>query len=137
MLLKVAALSGRLPVRHSYLRKLLSRLLPTGALGVSVALAAFAAQAAPPDPQAGAAPASAIDVAAQLAAIRNAVSTATADAAGIAPGDPNIVKAWWGNWGGPGFGWRNGGWGNGGWRNWHNGWGNGGWHNWHNFWHNW
>jgi hypothetical protein len=65
------------------------------------------------------------------------VSSATADATGIAPGDPNIVKAWWGNWGGPAFGWRNGGWGNGGWHNWHNGWGNGGWHNWHNFWHNW
>jgi rSAM-associated Gly-rich repeat protein len=137
---EVAALSGRLAVRQGYLRKLLSRLLPTGALGVSVSLAAFAAQAAPTtDLLAGAVPQ---DVAAQLAGIRNAVSSATADAAGIAPGDPNIVKAWWGNWGGPGFGWRNGGWGNGGWgnggwRNWHNGWGNGGWHNWHNFWHNW
>ena len=34
----------------------------------------------------------------------------------------------WGNW------WRNGGWRNGGWGNWRNGWHNGGWHNW---WHNW
>ena len=115
-------------------------LLPLGALGVSGALAA--APGKPPAPTTdGPQPA----VAERLQAIRAAVSQVTAEQTGLPPGDPNIQKAWWGNWG-PGWGnfapgWRNGGWrnwhngwGNGGWRNWHNGWGNGGWHN---FWRNW
>ena len=115
--------------------RLLAALLPMGALGASVALAAPAVKPAEPSPAA--------DVATRLQDIRNAVSQVTADQAGIRAGDPNIVKAWWANWR-PGWGnggwhnwrngWGNGGWGNGGWHNWHNGWGNGGWHN---FWHNW
>lgn len=119
--------------------KSLAALLPLGALGISAALAATPADAATVDAQQPA-------VSARLAAIRSAVTQATADATGLQPGDPNIQKAWWGNWR-PGW-WGNfhPGWGNGGWHNWHNGWGNGGWHNWHNgwgnggwhnFWHNW
>jgi rSAM-associated Gly-rich repeat protein len=119
--------------------KVLATLLPLGALGVSSALAA-----APGKPMAsgtGADPGKP-DVAERLAVIRSAVSQVTAEQAGLQTGDPNIEKAWWGNWA-PRLwanwhpGWGNGGWhnwGNGGWHNWHNGWGNGGWHN---FWRNW
>jgi rSAM-associated Gly-rich repeat protein len=114
--------------------KTLASLLPLGALGVSVALAA-----APMKPviTAGSEDAAKPSVAGRLAAIRTAVSEITAEQAGLQPGDPNIQKAWWGNWR-PGF-WGNGGWGNwhNGWHNWRNAWGNGGWHNWHNFWRNW
>jgi rSAM-associated Gly-rich repeat protein len=116
--------------------KVLATLLPLGALGVSSALAA-----APGKPLVPAEPADAArpGVAERLSAIRSAVSQVTIDQTGLPAGDPNILKAWWGNWA-PHFwgnfhrGWGNGGWGNGGWHNWHNGWGNGGWHN---FWRNW
>jgi len=110
--------------------KALATLLPLGWLGISSALAA--APEKPIVPGATDA-ASAPDVAGRLAAIRSTVSQVTAEQTGLQRGDPNIQKAWWGNWG-PGV-WANWhpGWGNGGWHNW----GNGGWHNWHNFWHNW
>jgi rSAM-associated Gly-rich repeat protein len=126
--------------------KTLASLLPLGALGVSVALAATPAK---PIISSGNEDAATRDVAGRLQAIRTAVSEVTAEQAGLQPGDPNIQKAWWGNWR-PGWGnggwrnwhngwgnggWGNGGWGNGGWRN--GGWGNGGWHNWHNGWGNW
>lgn len=114
----------------SRIARLLAALLPMGALGASVALAAPAVR--PADPAAS--PAADQDVAARLQSIRRAVSQVTAEQSGLQAGDPNIVKAWWANWL---PGWGNGGWGNGGWRNWHNGWGNGGWHNWHNGWNNW
>ena len=113
--------------------KALAALLPLGALGISTALAGTPAkpivvpgQEAVPPP----------GVAERLQAIRAAVSQVTAEQTGLQPGDPNIQKAWWGNWR-PGW-WANWhpGWGNGGWHNWHNGWGNGGWHNWHNGWGN-
>jgi rSAM-associated Gly-rich repeat protein len=112
----------------------LAALLPLGALGVSAALASAEPESKPLVVEEGAAPPG---VASRLQAIRSAVSMVAADQAGLEPGDPNIQKAWWGNWH-PGF-WGNWhpGWGNGGWHNWHNGWGNGGWHNWHNFWRNW
>jgi rSAM-associated Gly-rich repeat protein len=113
--------------------KVLATLLPMGALGVSSALAA-----APGKPIASEVNAEVgqPDVAGRLAAIRSAVSQVTAEQSGLQIGDPNIQKAWWGNWA-PRF-WANWhpGWGNGGWHNWHNGWGNGGWHNWHNGWGN-
>ncbi len=116
--------------------KALASLLPLGALGISVALAATPAKAAATDSDTEAA-----GVAARLQVIRAAVSDITAQQTGLQPGDPNIVKAWWGNWR-PGWGnggWRNwgNGWRNGGWGNWGNGWHNGGWHNWRNFWNNW
>jgi rSAM-associated Gly-rich repeat protein len=125
--------------------KAVATLLPVGALGISVALAAVPGKehmrTARQDTDAKA-------IADRLQAIRSVVSKITAEQAGLTPGDPNIEKVWWGNWhhgwggwrnGGWGWhngggGWRNGGWRNGGWPNWHNGWGNGGWPN---FWHNW
>ena len=120
--------------------KALAALLPLGAFGVSVTLAATPAKAADALPAQR-------DVAQRLQAIRDAVSTVTAEQTGLPPGDPNIERAWWSNWGPPwrNGGWRNGGWRNGGWRNagwgnapWGNGWINGPpWNNWNNFWRNW
>jgi len=116
--------------------KALSALLPLGAFGISVALAA-----APAKPLVPGGTSTQESVAERLSAIRSAVSEMTAEQAGLEPGDPNIVKAWWANrgshWGNGGWrNWRNG-WANGGWHNWGNGWHNGGWHNWPNFWRNW
>jgi rSAM-associated Gly-rich repeat protein len=122
--------------------KSLAWLLPTGALGVSVALASAAAQASPADgsrlndtAKPGKAP-----VSERLQAIRDAVSTLTAPDSGLTTGeakDSNIIQAWWGNWHPWGnWGWHPGwgnGWHNGGWGNWHNA----PWGNWHNYWHNW
>lgn len=113
----------------------LSALLPLGAFGVSAALATAPAKLVA---SSGDADAEGRSVASRLEAIRSAVTEVTAEQSGLQAGDPNILKAWWGNWH-PGWGnggWRNG-WRNGGWGNWHNGWGNGGWHNWPNFWRNW
>jgi rSAM-associated Gly-rich repeat protein len=127
--------------------KTLASLLPLGALGVSIALAATPAKPiiGSGNEDAASRDVAGRDVAGRLRAIRAAVSEVTAEQAGLQPGDPNIQKAWWGNW-------RPGWWGNGGWRNWHNGWGNGGWgnggwgnggwgnggwHNCHNGWGNW
>jgi rSAM-associated Gly-rich repeat protein len=113
-------------------------LLSLGALGTSTALATVPPKSVVPSEGRSA---GGQDVADRLGAIRHAVSVIIAESAGLSPGDPNIQKAWWGNWHG---GWRNGGWRNGGWRNggwgWHNGgWHNGGWRNggWPNFWQNW
>jgi rSAM-associated Gly-rich repeat protein len=138
----------------------LAALLPAGALGLSISLAAADAQAkAVPNGDR-------VDmgkserVALRLEAIRLSVSEALDQAAPSGEGfstDPETKLAWWGNGGWRNGGWRNGGWGNGGWGNgWHNGWGNGGWGNggllgaigsvlggppwgngWHNGWRNW
>jgi len=119
--------------------RVLAALLPLGALGISTALSATPAKPVGESlDQAGAK----TNIAERLQTIRAAASQVTAEQTGLPPGDPNILKAWWGNWhpgwrnGGWGWrpGWGNGGWGNGGWRNWHNGWRNGGWPN---FWGNW
>lgn len=113
--------------------KALAALLPLGAFGISVALAAAPAKPIVPETD-DAAPKP--DVATRLETIRTGVSQVIAGQEGLPAGDPNIVTAWWGNWR-PGWGnggWRN--WGN-GWHNWGNGWRNGGWHNWPNFWRNW
>jgi len=116
----------------------LAALLPAGALGLSMSLAAADASAAKVNSEADG-PAS-TSVSERLQSIRNSVSTvvneATKDSDDPAV-DRDIQLAWWGN-----GGWRNGGWHNGGWHNWGNGWhnggwGNGGWHNWGNGWHNW
>jgi rSAM-associated Gly-rich repeat protein len=113
--------------------KALAALLPLGALGISVALAAAPGKPIEPTNAPDAAKPS---VATRLATIRTAVSQVTAEQAGLQQGDPNILKAWWGNWR---PWWGNGGWRNwpNGWHNWGNGWGNGGWHNWPNWWRNW
>jgi rSAM-associated Gly-rich repeat protein len=115
----------------------LATLLPSGVMGLSIALAAADAAAATTE-----APAQDKSVATRLEALRGSVADAWKEAmeksepyVGV---DPETKLAWWGNgWRG---GWRNGGWHNGGWHNggWHNGgWGNG-WHNggWGNGWHN-
>jgi hypothetical protein len=114
--------------REKYLR-ILSTVLPAGALGASLLLAA--ATTAGAKPAASNTPAGIAGdgrIAERLAAIRDAVS----EVAGRSP-DRGTELAWWG-WRNGGGGWRNGGWG---WRN--GGWGNGGWRNggWRNFWRNW
>jgi hypothetical protein len=119
--LKVAWMS----LRQRYL-KVLSQIMPAGAVGVSLLLGSAApgdAAQHPAAPQPKAADPS--TVAERLAAIRQAVTDVAADAVNLRPGKRQLA---WGNW------WRNGGWRNGGWGNWRNGWHNGGWHNW---WHNW
>jgi rSAM-associated Gly-rich repeat protein len=116
---------------------ILAGLLPAGAVGVSLALAAaMPATAKPEQPTADPQPAAQARIADRLAAIRGAVS----DAGGAQASPAEQQLAWWawrnggGGWrNGGGWGWRNGGWGNGGWRN-----GGGGWRNgpWNNFWRN-
>jgi hypothetical protein len=111
-------------LRRKYVQ-ILSAILPAGALGASLLLAAAPPSEAKQNPM-GSQPAAADKalVSARLAAIRDAVS----EVIGPATAAEDEQQLAWGNW------WRNGGWRNGGWRNWRNGWGNGGWHNW---WHNW
>jgi hypothetical protein len=109
-------------LRQRYL-KILSGLLPVGAVGVSLALAAAAPAAADRGPSSVHSPAaSQTRVSERLAAIRAAVS----DVAGPKALKSGEQLAWWA-WRNGGGGWRNGGWRNGGWRN-------GGWRN---FWRNW
>jgi len=111
----------------------LAALLPAGALGLSMSLAAADAGAAKASGADRPAPAS---VGQRLQSIRKSVSAVLNEAAKEADDptvDRDIQLAWWGNGGWRNGGWRNGGWGNGGWHNW----GNGGWHNWGNGWHNW
>ena len=108
--------------------EVLATLLPTGVMGLSMALAAADAAAATTE-----APAENKPVAARLESLRGSVLDAWKEAmeksepyVGV---DPETKLAWWGN------GWHNGGWRNGGWHNggWGNGWHNGGWGNgWHN-----
>jgi rSAM-associated Gly-rich repeat protein len=129
-------------LRQKYLR-ILSSILPAGALGASLLLGSAATAAAKDDPAASQPRASdAVRVSERLAAIRQAVSDVADNSRGEAKDGRQV--AWWGNWrnGGGGWGaWRNGGGGWGGWRNggWRNGgWRNGGWHNgWPNYWRNW
>lgn len=112
-------------LRRKYL-KILSEIMPAGALGVSLLLGSTAPGDASQHPAPS--PPSASDaatVSARLAAIRDAVSGVAGAAVAPRAGEQQLA---WGNW------WRNGGWRNGGWGNWRNGWHNGGWHNW---WHNW
>jgi hypothetical protein len=112
-------------LRQKY-RKVLSLIVPAGAVGVSLLLGAAApgdAAQHPADSHLSAGDRS--TVAERLAAIRQAVSDVAGDAVRLRPGERQLA---WGNW------WRNGGWRNGGWGNWRNG----GWRNgWHNWWHNW
>lgn len=113
-------------------RRILSLLVPAGALGMSILLGSTAAQAAreadsPSPPPVGE----------RLAAIRDAVSDLARSDGNIPLVERSEQLAWgnfslsipfpfWNNWRN---GWRN--WGN----NWHNGWHNWG-NNWHNGWHN-
>jgi rSAM-associated Gly-rich repeat protein len=116
-------------------RKILSALLPAGALGMSILLGSTGAQAAreiPADPPSGAAPPR---VAERLAAIRDAVSDITVLDSKAAPAPEGTERLAWHNWANFGVGipfwndWRNG------WKNWGNNWHNG-WNNWGNGWNN-
>ncbi|KAF0096029.1 MAG: hypothetical protein FD144_5892 [Rhodospirillaceae bacterium] len=113
----------------------LASLLPAGALGLSVGLAA-----------ADAAATTVTEMQGETASVAERLRSLRADVSGVLEqyrkdGEPFAVVdseqrlAWWGNGGWRNGGWRNGGWGNGGWGN--GGWHNGGWGNWHNGWHNW
>jgi hypothetical protein len=116
-------------LRQNYVT-ILSRILPAGAVGVSVLLGA-AAVAASEHPAALQPSAADKDrVSERLAAIREAVS-AVADegrVANPADGDRRLAWGnWWNNWGWYrpwGWGWPN-------WNNWRN------WNNWNNWWRNW
>jgi hypothetical protein len=118
-------------LRQNYML-ILSRLLPVGAVGVSVLLGSTASGAA--DQHAAAAQGSSADkdrVSERLAAIREAVSAVAEPGANAPdPADGNRRLAWgnWNNWG-----WYRpwGGWGWPNWNNWRN------WNNWHNWWNNW
>jgi rSAM-associated Gly-rich repeat protein len=126
-------------LRQRY-QKVLSAIVPVGAVGASLLLGSVAPGTAKEDP-ARSQPRADVGsrVADRLAAIRQAVSE-LAGSAGETTKDGQRL-AWWGNWrnGGGGGAWRNGGWGGGGWRNGGAAWRNGGWRNggWPNFWRNW
>jgi rSAM-associated Gly-rich repeat protein len=117
-------------LRQRYL-KLLSEIMPAGAVGISLLLGSAApgdAARHPADSRPAAADLS--NVAERLAAIREAVSDLAGEVVKSRPDEQQLA---WGNWWRNG-GWRGPGWRNGGWSNWRNGWRNGGWRNW---WHNW
>ena len=119
-------------LRHKYV-KILSGILPAGAVGMSLFLGSTAPVAAnepPTTAQPGASDKEA--VAQRLAAIREAVSeVGDTGSTGVKPGAGNLRLAW-GNWGW-GWGWGRpwGGWGWPNWNNWRN------WNNWNNWWRNW
>jgi rSAM-associated Gly-rich repeat protein len=127
-------------LRQKYL-KVLSALLPAGAVGAALLLGSAGSATAKQEPvrlqpQTG----DEARVSDRLAAIRGAVSEIAGSHHAAARDGSQL--AWWGNWrnGGGGYGvWRNGGWRNAGWLN--GGWRNGGaaWRNggWPNFWRNW
>ena len=115
-------------------RKILSVLLPAGALGMSILLGSTGTSAARDYP-AGADPSVAprAPVGERLAAIRDAVSDVTDPR--LQPGGPpaGSERLAWHNWANfnPGWNdWRNK------WKNWKNNWNNG-WNNWNNGWNNW
>jgi hypothetical protein len=122
---------GLVPLRQKYV-KILSGMLPAGAVGMSLLLGSTPPSVANEHPTASQPSASKDRLSERLAAIREAVS-AVAEPGGTAakPDDRNHQLAWgnwWGGgWGGYypyGYGWPN-------WNNWHN------WNNWNNFWRNW
>ncbi|HEY3912639.1 MAG TPA: hypothetical protein VGM07_22525 [Stellaceae bacterium] len=118
-------------MRQNYL-KILSRIVPAGAFGVSLLLGTTTPGTASQGPPAAQPRVSdQMRVSERLAAIRDAVSTVAGEQA-AKYGERDLRLAW-GNW------WRNGGWGyrpwgGWGWPNWNN-WHN--WHNWNNWWRNW
>jgi hypothetical protein len=115
-------------LRQKYL-KILSGIVPAGAVGISMLLGSAAPSAAKEHPD-GLQPSAAPPVSERLAAIRDAVS-AVSEEAGRAgtPADRDVQLAWGNWWRNGGWGWRR--WGSPNWHNWHN------WPNWGNWWHNW
>jgi hypothetical protein len=118
-------------LRQKYV-KILSGILPAGAMGVSLLLGSTAPSAANEHPATAQPLASDRDaVAERLAAIREAVSAVADSGDQPGPGDDNLRLAWgnwWNNWG---WGRPWGGWGWPNWNNWRN------WNNWNNWWRNW
>ena len=109
-------------------RKILSQLLPAGAVGMSLLLGSTAPSEAkrhPADSQPTAA--NRTGIAERLASIRDAVSDLTPS---IASGEGEQQLAW-GNWWNNWDWYRPWGWGWPNWNNWRN------WNNWHNWWNNW
>jgi rSAM-associated Gly-rich repeat protein len=125
-------------LREKYL-KVLSQLLPAGALSALLTLGAGTPAVTSAEPHQAQPATNQARISDRLAAVRDAVSDIAGPRAEKAEGQ----LAWWA-WRNGGGGWRNGGgfWrnlGGGGWRNGGAGWGNGGWRNgpWNNFWRNW
>src|SRR6266481_3095491 len=109
-------------------RRILSELLPAGALGMSILLGSAAAEAAREVPAtAPSTLAPPVRVAERLAAIRDAVSDVATTADRVTPPD-GAERLAWGNWGNGGIGIGIGGFGIGigvpAWNNWGNGWKN-------------
>jgi hypothetical protein len=122
-------------LRQKYV-KILSDMLPAGAVGVSLLLGSTTPSPGNEHPAVSQPPGSdKARVSERLAAIREAVSVvAEPDATAPEPDKRNRQLAW-GNWWGGGWGYRP--WGGYGWPNWPN-WNN--WHNWNNWnnsWRNW
>ena len=128
-------------LRQKYV-KILSGMLPAGAVGMSLMLGSTTPSVANEHPAASQPSAPDKDrLSERLTAIREAVSAiAEPDGAATKPDNRNRQLAW-GNWWGGGWGYRpwggynpygygyGYGWPN--WNNWHN------WNNWNNFWRNW
>jgi len=113
-------------------RKVLSVLLPAGALGMTIMLGSAGAEAAREVPAGTAAtPLPGIGVAERLSALRDAVSEIGRAASSLPDEGDRLAWGNWANFGKPG--WNN--WNN-KWKNWKNNWGNG-WNNWGNNWKNW
>ena len=113
-------------LRQAYL-KLISGIVPLGAVGASLLLGSALSGVAAERPAAAAEP----PVSARLAAIREAVFVVVGPEEAARQPDPDLRLTWgnrWNNWG-----WRGRpGWGRPRWNNWRNGW-----PNWNNFWRNW
>jgi rSAM-associated Gly-rich repeat protein len=124
-------------LRQKYV-KILSGMLPAGAVGMSLLLGSTTASVANEHPTASQPSASKDRLSERLAAIREAVSTVTEPDGAAAKPDHRDRRLAWGNWWGGGWGYRPwGGYGYGygyGWPNWNN-WHN--WNNWNNYWRNW
>jgi len=123
------------PVPRQNYRKILSVLLPAGALGMSIVLGSAGAQAARETALGPQADAASPRIAERLAAIRDAVSEVMVPMIEAAPAADSGERLAWHNWANFGIGipywndWRNG------WKNWGNNWNNG-WNNWGNGWNN-
>jgi hypothetical protein len=127
---------GFMSLRQKYV-KILSGMLPAGAVGMSLMLGSTTPSVANEHPAASRSSASDKDrLSERLAAIREAVSAVAEPAGAAAKSDNRNRQLAWGNWWGGGWGYRPwGGYGYGyGWPNWNN-WHN--WNNWNNFWRNW
>ena len=126
-------------LREKYV-KILSGMLPAGAVGMSLLLGPTTPSVANEHPTAPQPSASDKDrLSERLAAIREAVSAVAEPDGTVAKPDNRNRQLAWGNWWGGGWGYRpwggynpygyGYGWPN--WNNWHN------WNNWNNFWRNW